>query len=73
MTQTTGTVHDGVLQLDQRLDLPDQTRVTVTVEPVAEDWRVRFREGLERLRRRIREDPIRAGVHFTREELYEGR
>lgn len=73
MTQATGVVQNGVLQLDQRLDLPDQTRVTVTVEPVTEDWRVRYREGLERLRKRIREDPIRAGIHFTREELYEGR
>lgn len=69
-TQTTGTVNHGQLELDQPLDLPDQSRVQVTVE-LNEDWRSRYRAGLDRFKKLIRERPIRASVRFTREELHE--
>ena len=69
-TQTTGTVNHGRLELDQPLDLPDQARVQVTIE-LNEDWRRRYRSGLERFKKLIRERPIHAGVQFTREELHE--
>ena len=36
-TETTGTVMAGILTLDQPLDLPDQSRVRVAVEPL-EGW-----------------------------------
>ena len=45
-TETLGTVVAGALQLDQQLDMPDQSRVRVAVEPV-ENWQLRLREGLE--------------------------
>ena len=32
-----GTIVDGSLTLDQRLDLPDQSRVNVTLEPLGSD------------------------------------
>ena len=35
-TETTATVIDGGLELDQRLDLPNQSRVRVAIEPVRE-------------------------------------
>jgi hypothetical protein len=34
MMRVTGTVVDGSLMLDQRLNLPDQSRVNVTLEPL---------------------------------------
>ena len=71
-TQTTGTVNHGRLELDQPLDLPDQARVQVTIE-LNEDWRRRYRSGLERFKKLIRDRPIHAGVQFTREELHERR
>ena len=71
-TQTTATVHHGRLELDEPLNLPDQSRVQVTVE-LHQDWRSRYVSGLEQLRHLIREKPIRAGVRFTRDELHERR
>lgn len=69
-TQTTATVNQGQLELDEPLDLPDQSRVQVTIE-LNEEWRSRYRAGLERFKKLIRERPINAGVRFTREELHE--
>jgi hypothetical protein len=68
--QTKGTVNRGQLQLDEPLDLPDQSRVQVIVE-LNEDWRTRYRSGLEEFKRLIHERPIHAGIRFTREELHE--
>ena len=45
-TETLGTVIAGALRLDQQLDLPDQIRVRVAVEPL-ESWQLRLREGLK--------------------------
>ena len=35
----------GLLQLDERIDLPDNCRVRVAVEPLG-DWRAGFQMGL---------------------------
>ena len=69
-TQIGATVNHGQLELDKPLKLPDQSRVQVTVE-LREDWRARYRAGLDELRRLNQEQPIRAGVRFTRDELHE--
>ncbi|MBX3439033.1 MAG: hypothetical protein KF861_16200 [Planctomycetaceae bacterium] len=69
-TQTSGTVDRGQVLLDEPVHLPDQTRVQVTIE-LKEDWRLRYRSGLDHFLKRIREKPIHAGVHFRREELHE--
>jgi hypothetical protein len=69
-TQLTATVNHGQLELDEPLDLPDRSRVEVTVE-LREDWRKRYLAGLERLRLLVQEQPIRAGVRFSRDELHE--
>lgn len=68
--QTSATVSEGQLILDQPLSLPNASRVQVTVEP-DEDWRSRFRAGLDEFLRLNRERPIKAGVRFSREELYD--
>ncbi len=38
------TVVDGVLQIDECLDLPDHSRVRVAIEPV-DEWTARFQAG----------------------------
>jgi ribosomal protein S10 len=65
-----GTVVDGMLELDEPVPLPPNTRVTITIEPVSEsDQR---QAAWERFHRRIRERPLHLGVRdWTREGLYE--
>ncbi|MGC1273295.1 MAG: hypothetical protein WBC44_06275 [Planctomycetaceae bacterium] len=74
-TRLEATVVDGALELDHPVELPDQTRVRVSVEPVAvcTDSTTRGREtGWAAMKRRIRERAIHAGrLHFTRDELHE--
>lgn len=66
-----GKVVSGSLHLEQPVPLPDDTKVRIRIEPVA-DWQVRQREGLKALQRLIREQPIHSGgTRFTREELHE--
>ena len=55
-TETTGTVMAGVLTLDQPLDLPDQSRVRVAVEPL-EGWQSRLSGGLDALEILLRRAP----------------
>ena len=70
-TETTGTVVAGVLQLDQRLDLPDNSRVRVAVEPL-EEWRARFQTGLSAWKEFCRRAPVNSGGRrYTRDELHE--
>ncbi len=72
-TETTATVVDGALELDLPLDLPDQSRVRVAVEPL-ESWRARFRAGLDRWKAYCEQHPIHSGGRrFTRDELHERR
>ncbi len=72
-TETMGTVVAGALRLDQRLDLPDQSRVRVAVEPL-EGWQARFRAGLESWKALCEEHPIHAGGRrYSRDELRERR
>ena len=59
-TETLGTVVAGALRLDQQLDLPDQSRVRVAVEPL-EGWQPQFRAGLESWKAFCEEHPVHAG------------
>ncbi len=68
--QSSATVTHGQLVLDQPLSLPDESRVRVTVE-IEQDWRARYRAGLDQFLSLNRERPINAGIRFTREELHE--
>ncbi len=72
-TQTTGTIVDGALELDQRIDLPDHSRVRVAIEPL-ESWRSKFQAGLNEWRSLCERRPIHSGGRrFTRDELHERR
>ena len=74
-TQLEATVVDGTLELDQPVELPNQTRVRVFVEPVSAlvNLTNRGREtGWAAMKRRIQERAIHAGrMHYTRDELHE--
>ena len=70
---TTGTVVNGMIQLDKPLLLPDQTPVAVTVESLASA----HADGLlawQSIQRRLQQRPINSGgLKFTRDELHERR
>lgn len=70
-TQVTATVVNGILKLDENLPFADDTRVTVTVEPFTAQ--AKSLAAWESFKARIRERPIHAGKHYTREELHERR
>lgn len=78
-TQLTGTVIDGTLKLDRPLDLPNNSRVSVTIEPITgpsadTPTDAARREAWERFMQRIQERPVNSGGrHFTRDELHERR
>ena len=72
-TQITATVINGTLKLDQPIDLPDDSRVRIVVEPLADSCQ-RWATALEALQKLTREHPIGSGgVRYTREELHERR
>lgn len=68
---TTGTIVNGMVQLDQPVGLAEQSRVQVTVEPLV-DWRAKWRKALDDLDALKQTNPISSGgLRFTRDELYE--
>jgi hypothetical protein len=73
-TQVTATLVNGVLKPDQTLQLADQTRVRLTIEPI-EDWSPdAARAAWESLKAQIRERPLHfGGQRYTRDELHERR
>ena len=71
--ETMGTVVAGALKLDEQLDLPDQSRVRVAVEPL-QGWEARFRAGLQAWKSFSEEHPVHAaGKRYSRDELHERR
>lgn len=70
MSTHTATVFNGELKLDAPLALPDNSRVTITVDPVVNPSQQAWADLKERLKAR----PVYAeGQHFTRDELHERR
>lgn len=71
-TQFSATVVDGLLRPDERLTLPDHTRVQLRIESIGEPrdpvaaW--------ESIKARLTQRPIHGGgQRFTRDELHERR
>lgn len=72
-TQAIATVEKGQLTLDKPLDLPDRSRVQLTVEPIADSGDDPV-AAWQSLRQRVRERPVYSGGrHFSRDELHERR
>jgi hypothetical protein len=74
-TQVTATVVGGMLKPDQVLTLADQTRVQLTIEPLAEQRDpATALAAWEAIKARLRARPIHGlGRRFTRDELHERR
>jgi hypothetical protein len=72
--QITATVVGGMLKPDEALQLAEQTRVKLTIEPL-EVWSPeKARAAWESLQARLKEHPIDSGgVRYTRDELHERR
>jgi hypothetical protein len=71
-TRTMATVVNGMLKPDERLALPEQTRVSVSIEPVEE--RLEAKGAWASLRAWIRANPLHGlGPRLTRDELHERR
>jgi hypothetical protein len=77
LTHIDATVVDGELKLDDRLDLPNESRVEVKIRPLPSSGAAQIEQPLsawESLKQSLRKHPINSGgLKFTREELYEGR
>jgi hypothetical protein len=70
-TEMTGTVVDGGIRLDERVDLPNDSRVQVMLQPLSVPM-TRWSTAMEAFKRLCREHPIDSGgLRYTREELHE--
>ena len=68
-TELQGTIVAGRIELDQPVELPDSSRVAVTLRPIVQPAAT---DGREAWQRRISERPIHAGGEkFVRSDLYE--
>jgi hypothetical protein len=74
-TQITATVVGGMFKPDEGLQLAEQTRVRLTVEPILEaPSRTAAQEAWQSILARLKERPIHGGgMRFTRDELHERR
>jgi hypothetical protein len=67
----TGTLVGNTIHLDAPLNLPDETRVSLTVLPLTPE-RAEALAAWEATKARLREHPIHGdGKRFTRDELHE--
>jgi hypothetical protein len=67
-TQITATVVGGMLRPDERLPLPDQSRVNLTIEPISEGRDPAA--ACAELKARLNQRPIQGGRRYTRDELH---
>jgi hypothetical protein len=69
-TRVMATVVNGMLKPDECVPLPDQTRVSLTIETLPEPSQAAA--AWQALKERIRQRPIHAeGLRYTRDELHE--
>jgi hypothetical protein len=71
ITHVTATVVDGSLRLDQKLSLPDRSRVSVTVEPLNGEASVRQRDLASLIESFTKYSRPFGPRTWKREELYE--
>jgi hypothetical protein len=71
-TQVTATVVGGMLKPDRKLELPDETRVNLTIETLADSFEPA--EAWRSLEAWIRQNPVHGlGRRLSRDELHERR
>lgn len=68
-----GVIVNGGVQLDERVEIADQSRVQVTIVPI-EPWKAQWAQALSALEELRAEHPIDSGgLRYSREELHERR
>ncbi len=73
-TQVTATVVNGMLKPDQQLELADQTRVRLTIDPIEQWSQERASAAWESLKTWLNQHPLHGlGRRLTRDELHERR
>jgi len=71
MTKTTGTLIDGSVKLDEIVDLPNNIRVNVSLQPIVNDP-LKAIAAWDRLQKRLSDRPVNSeGTKFTRDELHD--
>ena len=71
IAEVDATLVNGFLHPDQALPLPDQARVHLTIEVIA-DRRSLAREAWQAIQDRLRDRPLHFGAHhLTRDEMHE--
>lgn len=74
MTQVTATFVNGILKPDEKLALPEQARVRLTIESIEEWTPEKGKAAWEALKKQILEQPLHfGGKRYTRDELHERR
>ncbi len=69
-TQFTATFSQGAFYPDQPIDLPEQSRFTVIIEPTPETRAAPTQFSWEQMEQLIRDRPLNSGgLHYTRDEL----
>lgn len=70
-TQVTGILIDGVVRLDEAVDIPNNSRVRVGLQSLDES-KARYVEGLKAWIQTCQDHPINSGgLRYTRDELQE--
>jgi hypothetical protein len=73
-THVSATLINGLFKPDESIPLADQTRVRLTIEPIADQSAETAVAAWEAIQARLKERPIRgATMRFTRDELHERR
>lgn len=73
IARRTATVLAGEIKLDDPIDLPDRSRVTVLIEPSSVET-ASWQEAMTRLEELCRDHPVSSGgQRFSRDELHERR
>lgn len=71
MKNTTGTLIDGSVKLDEVVDLPNNIRVNVSIQPIVNDPHKAI-AAWDRLQKRLVNQPFNSeGIKFTRDELHD--
>lgn len=73
-TRLTATVVNGMLKPDESIHLADQTRVSLTIEPIQEWSETTALAAWDAFKSRLRKRPLHfGGQRYTRDQLHERR
>ena len=73
-TRMTATVVNGMLKPDESILLADQTRVSVTIEPIQEWSKTAALAAWDAIKSQLRKRPLHfGGQRYSRDELHERR